>query len=146
MASIILYSVIMHFNQRTIKKPVNCTGIGLHSGKKVNLAIKPAPVNHGIIFTRTDLLNCPGITAHFNQVVDTSLATVIGSGGCIVSTIEHLMASFAGLSIDNALVEPFYHLYAHALFYKLQKPCFGSYNSGYSINTYLFAFTNKNLC
>ena len=95
----------MHFSQRTIKKPVNCTGIGLHSGKKVNLAIKPAPVNHGIKFIRTDLLNSPGITAHFNQVVDTSLATVIGSDGCIVSTIEHLMATFAGLSIDNALVE-----------------------------------------
>jgi len=95
----------MHFSQRTIKKPVNCTGIGLHSGKKVNLAIKPAPVNHGIKFIRTDLLNSPGITAHFNQVVDTSLATVIGSDGCIVSTIEHVMASFAGLSIDNALVE-----------------------------------------
>jgi len=95
----------MHFSQRTIKKPVNCTGIGLHSGKKVNLAIKPAPVNHGIKFIRTDLLNSPCITAHFNQVVDTSLATVIGSDGCIVSTIEHLMASFAGLSIDNALVE-----------------------------------------
>ena len=95
----------MHFSQRTIKKPVNCTGIGLHSGKKVNLVIKPAPVNHGIKFIRTDLLNSPGINAHFNQVVDTSLATVIGSGGCIVSTIEHLMASFAGLSIDNALVE-----------------------------------------
>jgi len=95
----------MHFSQRTIKKPVNCTGIGLHSGKKVNLTIKPAPVNHGIKFIRTDLLNSPGITAHFNQVVDTSLATVIGSDGCIVSTIEHVMASFAGLSIDNALVE-----------------------------------------
>ena len=95
----------MHLRQRTIKKPVKCTGIGLHSGKKVNLAIKPAPINHGIKFIRTDLLNSPGITAHFNQVVDTSLATVIGSDGCIVSTIEHLMASFAGLSIDNALVE-----------------------------------------
>jgi len=95
----------MHFNQRTIKKPANCKGIGLHSGKKVNLSIKPAPVNHGIKFIRTDLLNSPGITAHFNQVVDTSLATVIGSDGCIVSTIEHVMASFAGLSIDNALVE-----------------------------------------
>lgn len=95
----------MHFSQKTIKNPVNCTGIGLHSGKKVNLVIKPAPVNHGIKFVRTDLLNSPGITAHFNQVVDTSLATVIGSDGCIVSTIEHLMASFAGLSIDNALVE-----------------------------------------
>ena len=104
-SSLLSYTVIMHFNQRTIKKPVNCKGIGLHSGKKVNLSIKPAPVNHGIKFIRTDLLNSPGITAHFNQVVDTSLATVIGSDGCIVSTIEHVMASFAGLSIDNALVE-----------------------------------------
>ena len=62
-------------------------------------------MNHGIKFIRTDLLNCPSISAHFNMVVDTSLATVIGYDGFIVSTIEHLMASFAGLSIDNALVE-----------------------------------------
>jgi UDP-3-O-[3-hydroxymyristoyl] N-acetylglucosamine deacetylase len=95
----------MHFQQRTITKPVNCTGVGIHSGKKVNLAIKPAPPNHGIKFIRKDLLNCPVISAHFNMVVDTSLATVIGYEGFIVSTIEHLMASFAGLSIDNALVE-----------------------------------------
>ena len=61
--------------------------------------------NHGIKFIRTDLLDCPVISAHFNMVVDTSLATVIGYEGFIVSTIEHLMASFAGLSIDNALVE-----------------------------------------
>ena len=95
----------MHFQQRTITKPVNCTGVGIHSGKTVNLAIKPAPPNHGIKFIRKDLLNCPVISAHFNMVVDTSLATVIGYEGFIVSTIEHLMASFAGLSIDNALVE-----------------------------------------
>ncbi|MGA7144037.1 MAG: UDP-3-O-acyl-N-acetylglucosamine deacetylase [Desulfobacterales bacterium] len=95
----------MHFQQRTITKPVNCTGVGIHSGKTVNLAIKPAPPNHGIKFIRKDLLNCPVISAHFNMVVDTSLATVIGFEGFIVSTIEHLMASFAGLSIDNALVE-----------------------------------------
>ena len=95
----------MHFQQRTITKPVNCTGVGIHSGKKVNLSIKPAPPNHGIKFIRKDLLNCPVISAHFNMVVDTSLATVIGYEGFIVSTIEHLMASFAGLSIDNALVE-----------------------------------------
>jgi UDP-3-O-[3-hydroxymyristoyl] N-acetylglucosamine deacetylase len=95
----------MHVHQRTIAKPVNCTGVGIHSGKTVNLTIKPAPPNHGIKFIRKDLLNCPVISAHFNMVVDTSLATVIGYEGFIVSTIEHLMASFAGLSIDNALVE-----------------------------------------
>ncbi len=95
----------MHFQQRTIAKAVHCSGIGVHSGKKANLTLKPAPINHGIKFTRTDLPNCPSIPAHFNMVVDTSLATVIGYDGFIVSTIEHLMASFAGLSIDNALVE-----------------------------------------
>jgi UDP-3-O-[3-hydroxymyristoyl] N-acetylglucosamine deacetylase len=95
----------MHFQQRTLEQTATCSGIGLHSGKKVNLAIKPAPINHGIKFIRTDLPDNPSITAHFNRVVDTSLATVIGNDGCIVSTIEHLMASFAGLSIDNAQVE-----------------------------------------
>jgi UDP-3-O-[3-hydroxymyristoyl] N-acetylglucosamine deacetylase len=95
----------MYFYQRTIAKPVNCTGVGIHSGKTVHLTIKPAPPNHGIKFIRKDLLDCPVISAHFNMVVDTSLATVIGYEGFIVSTIEHLMASFAGLSIDNALVE-----------------------------------------
>jgi len=95
----------MYFKQRTVAQPVSCSGVGVHSGKKVNLTIKPAPSNHGIKFVRTDLLDCPCISAHFNMVVDTSLATVIGYEGFIVSTIEHLMASFAGLSIDNALVE-----------------------------------------
>lgn len=95
----------MYFKQRTVAQPVSCSGVGVHSGKKVNLTIKPAQSNHGIKFIRTDLLDCPCISAHFNMVVDTSLATVIGYEGFIVSTIEHLMASFAGLSIDNALVE-----------------------------------------
>ncbi|KPJ78491.1 MAG: UDP-3-O-[3-hydroxymyristoyl] N-acetylglucosamine deacetylase [Deltaproteobacteria bacterium SG8_13] len=95
----------MHFEQRTVKKPVRCAGVGLHSGKKVRMTILPAPVNHGIKFRRVDLPGTPDVTAQFNRVVDTSLATVIGSDGCIVSTIEHLMATFAGLSIDNALVE-----------------------------------------
>jgi UDP-3-O-[3-hydroxymyristoyl] N-acetylglucosamine deacetylase len=91
--------------QRTLATSVSCAGIGVHSGKQVTLTIHPAPVNHGIKFRRTDLPDCPSISAHFNMVVDTSLATVIGYNGFIVSTIEHLMASFAGLSIDNALVE-----------------------------------------
>lgn len=95
----------MHSYQRTVAKSVCCSGVGVHSGKKVNLTIKPAPINHGIKFIRTDLADSPSISAHFNMVVDTSLATVIGYDGFIVSTIEHLMASFAGLSIDNALVE-----------------------------------------
>jgi len=79
--------------------------VGVHSGKKVNLTIKPAPVNNGIKFVRTDLTDKPSVSAHFNMVVDTSLATVIGCDGFIVSTIEHLMATFAGFSIDNAIVE-----------------------------------------
>jgi len=95
----------MHINQRTLAKPVSCTGVGMHSGKAVCVTIKPAPVNHGVKFVRTDLPNNPTISAHFHSVVDTSLATVIGSDGIIVSTIEHLMAALAGLSIDNALVE-----------------------------------------
>lgn len=95
----------MYFQQRTIAKSVSCSGVGLHSGKKVNLTIKPAPINHGIKFIRTDLPYSPGVSAHFNMVVDTSLATVLGYDGFIVSTIEHLMASLAGLSIDNAIIE-----------------------------------------
>ncbi|MCK4469327.1 MAG: UDP-3-O-acyl-N-acetylglucosamine deacetylase, partial [Desulfobacterales bacterium] len=94
----------MYFKQRTIAKSIKCSGIGIHSGKKVNLAIKPAPINHGIKFKRIDLPDSPSISAHFNMIVDTSLATVIGYDGFIVSTIEHLMATFVGLSIDNALV------------------------------------------
>jgi UDP-3-O-[3-hydroxymyristoyl] N-acetylglucosamine deacetylase len=92
-------------HQRTLERPVRCSGIGLHSGKKVNLVLKPAPINHGIKFVRKDLPDDPTIPARFNCVVDTSLATVIGLDGAIVSTIEHLMACLAGLSIDNLIVE-----------------------------------------
>ncbi|RJQ82730.1 MAG: UDP-3-O-acyl-N-acetylglucosamine deacetylase [Desulfobacteraceae bacterium] len=91
--------------QKSIAREVRCSGIGLHSGKMVRIQMKPAPVNHGIKFVRTDLPNRPTVSARFNKVVDTSLATVIGEDGFIVSTIEHLMAAFAGLGIDNALVE-----------------------------------------
>jgi UDP-3-O-[3-hydroxymyristoyl] N-acetylglucosamine deacetylase len=95
----------MYFHQRTIAEQVNCFGIGLHSGKPVHLTIKPAPVNNGIKFVRVDLPGKPEVQAHFSNVVDTSLATVIGKDGCIVSTVEHLMACFTGMSIDNAVVE-----------------------------------------
>jgi UDP-3-O-[3-hydroxymyristoyl] N-acetylglucosamine deacetylase len=92
-------------HQRTLDQAVSCSGIGLHSGKEVHLVLKPAPINHGIKFVRKDLPDNPTIPARFNCVVDTSLATVIGLDGAIVSTIEHLMACLAGLSIDNVIVE-----------------------------------------
>jgi len=97
----------MNLNQRTVERPMSCSGLGVHSGKEVTLTIRPAPLNHGIKFVRADLPDHPGISAHFNAVVDTSLATVIGHNGYgfIVSTIEHIMAAFTGLSIDNAIVE-----------------------------------------
>jgi len=101
----VYFTMNMQIQQQTVARPVSCSGVGLHSGKKVDLTIKPAPVNYGIKFIRTDLPARPVISALFNMVVDTSLATVIGYNGFIVSTIEHLMAAFAGLSIDNVLVE-----------------------------------------
>jgi UDP-3-O-[3-hydroxymyristoyl] N-acetylglucosamine deacetylase len=97
--------MIAHGWQHTLANRVSCSGVGVHSGRCVNLTIGPAPENHGIRFARTDLPDSPTVAALFNRVVDTSLATVIGDEGCIVSTIEHLMACFSGMSIDNALVE-----------------------------------------
>ena len=95
----------MNFRQRTICDEVGCTGIGLHSGKRVKLTIKPAPADTGISFIRKDLVGQPAINAHFDNVVDTNLSTTIGNNGNKVSTIEHIMAAFFGLGIDNARVE-----------------------------------------
>ena len=94
-----------YFLQRTLSQSVSVSGTGVHSGKQTHLKIHPAPENHGIKFRRVDLPGTQDIQALFKLVVDTSLATVIGNNGAIISTIEHLMASFAGLGIDNALVE-----------------------------------------
>jgi UDP-3-O-[3-hydroxymyristoyl] N-acetylglucosamine deacetylase len=91
--------------QRTLAKAVTFEGVGVHSGITAHVTIKPAPVNHGIKFVRTDLPGTPFVTGHFNRVVDTSLATVLGEEGCIVSTVEHVMATLSGLGIDNALIE-----------------------------------------
>lgn len=95
----------MHIYQKTLARTVQFSGLGVHSGRTVNVAVHPAPANHGIKFLRKDIADASPIPARFNVVVDTSLATVIGYDGVIVSTIEHLMASLTGLAIDNALVE-----------------------------------------
>jgi len=93
------------FRQRTIRDEVSCTGIGLHSGEKVRLTIKPAPADNGIKFIRKDLTGHPVIEANHESVVDTNLSTTIGNNGYKISTIEHLMAAFFGLGIDNVRVE-----------------------------------------
>ncbi len=94
-----------YYLQKTLSQAVSVSGTGVHSGKQTRLTIKPAPENHGIKFRRLDLPGTQDIQAIFKMVVDTSLATVLGINGAIVSTVEHLMASFAGLGVDNALVE-----------------------------------------
>jgi UDP-3-O-[3-hydroxymyristoyl] N-acetylglucosamine deacetylase len=81
------------------------TGIGLHSGKEVQLTLKPGRPNHGIKFVRTDLPDTLPINAHFNNVVSTQMATTLGRGKITISTVEHLMAAFQGAGIDNAIVE-----------------------------------------
>lgn len=95
----------MDYKQRTLINEVGCTGIGLHTGEKVKINIRPAPADSGIKFIRTDLKGHPEVEVRFDNVFDTTLATTIGTNGCKVSTIEHLMAAFFGLGIDNAVVE-----------------------------------------
>ncbi len=93
--------------QKTLRSRINCSGVGLHSGRRVMLTIGPAATDTGIQFKRTDAAgNGAVIPARWDRVVDTRLCTVIGNGdGVVVSTVEHLMAAFAGLGIDNATVE-----------------------------------------
>jgi UDP-3-O-[3-hydroxymyristoyl] N-acetylglucosamine deacetylase len=92
--------------QKTIKEPIGFRGIGLHSGKTVNLCIKSAMPDTGIVFKRVDLNNNNLVYPSFNNVTNTSLNTTISNEfGVKVSTIEHLMGALFGLGIDNVLVE-----------------------------------------
>ncbi len=91
--------------QKTIKKEVAVAGIGLHCGQKVSMTIRPAREGTGIVFVRTDISSRPEIPARIDNIVDCHFATSIGNGDCRISTIEHLMAAFSGMEIDNAVVE-----------------------------------------
>ncbi|MDZ7262003.1 MAG: bifunctional UDP-3-O-[3-hydroxymyristoyl] N-acetylglucosamine deacetylase/3-hydroxyacyl-ACP dehydratase [candidate division KSB1 bacterium] len=91
--------------QRTIKKPISYSGIGLHTGNSTKITFKPAPVNTGIRFKRTDLNDSPEIIADIDHVVDISRGTSIGQGNVVIHTVEHVLAAIAGLEIDNILVE-----------------------------------------
>lgn len=90
--------------QSTLRVPVRFAGIGLHSGREVRLEVKPAPAGTGIVFVRTDLENADPIRARASAITCSDLSTTIGRGCNTVATIEHLMAAFAGLGIDNAVV------------------------------------------
>ncbi len=91
--------------QRTLKNTIRATGIGLHTGKKVLMTLRPAAPDTGIVFRRTDLAEPVEIPAHAENVGDTQLGTSLVKGEVRVSTIEHLLSAFAGLGIDNAIVE-----------------------------------------
>jgi len=92
-------------NQKTIAKPIQTVGIGLHSGNKSNLYLKPAPVDTGIVFIRIDQEPQTFIPAKAENVTDTRLASVLQIGSHRISTVEHLMSACAGLGIDNLIVE-----------------------------------------
>ncbi|MBR2513688.1 MAG: UDP-3-O-acyl-N-acetylglucosamine deacetylase [Halomonas sp.] len=91
--------------QRTLQNVIRATGVGLHSGKKVHLALRPAPVNTGIVFVRTDLDPAVHVPARAELVEDTTMCTALSNEGVKVATVEHLMSAFAGLGIDNAYVD-----------------------------------------
>ena len=91
--------------QRTLKNIVKATGVGLHSGCKVNMTLRPAAPNTGIVFRRVDLPVVVDIPADTYSVCDTRLSTCIGKGNVRIQTIEHLMSALAGLGIDNLFVE-----------------------------------------
>jgi len=91
--------------QRTLKNTIRGTGVGLHSGKKVLMVLRPAPEDTGVVFRRMDLDKTVEIPAYAENVGETTLGTTLIQDGVRVSTIEHLLSAFAGLGIDNAYVE-----------------------------------------
>ena len=91
--------------QRTLRNSIRATGVGLHTGKKVLMTLRPAPPDSGIVFRRTDLAEPVEIRAHAENVGETTLGTTLVKGDVRVSTVEHLLSACAGLGIDNLTVE-----------------------------------------
>lgn len=91
--------------QQTLKNTIRATGVGLHSGEKVYLTLRPAAINTGIVFRRVDLDPVVEIQATAENVTETTLSTTLSNGNAKVSTVEHLLSALAGLSIDNLYVE-----------------------------------------
>lgn len=95
----------MSTKQRTIKEAIQISGIGLHTGEKVNVTILPAPSNHGYVFQRVDIEGSPKIKADVDNVVATNRGTTIEENGARVYTTEHLLAAIYGCEVDNALIQ-----------------------------------------
>lgn len=91
--------------QQTIKQAVSYQGIGLHSGEPVTMVFKPAPDNTGIVFVRTDVEGMPSVRAHIDNVTNTMRATTLENGDAKVFTVEHVLAAFSAMNIDNCYIE-----------------------------------------
>src|SRR5690349_17667624 len=91
--------------QRTLKNAIRTTGVGLHTGARVELNLRPAAPDTGIVFHRVDLPDVLSIPARAQNVGDTRLSSTLKLGGTSVSTVEHLMSALAGLGIDNLHVD-----------------------------------------
>lgn len=92
--------------QRTLKRPVRCSGVALHSGAATSATLIPGATGRGIAFRRTDLPGAPLVAATWDRVVDTRMCTTLGDGnGATIGTVEHLMAALAGCGIDNLVVD-----------------------------------------
>lgn len=91
--------------QQTLREPVSYAGIGLHSGNRVNLTFLPAPPNSGVRFRRVDLDGKPEVEARIENVIDTTRSTTLCKGNVKIHTVEHVLATFAGFGIDNAIIE-----------------------------------------
>lgn len=92
-------------NQQTLNRPASFSGIGLHSGNRVNMTFLPAPPNSGIRFRRVDLDGKPEIEARVENVSETNRSTTLAKGNTKIHTVEHVLAAFAGHGVDNAIVE-----------------------------------------
>ena len=91
--------------QRTLKNTIRATGVGLHSGDKVYMTLRPAPVNHGIVFRRVDLDPVVEVPAKAELVTEVTLCTGLTCNDAKIQTVEHLMSALAGLGVDNIIVE-----------------------------------------
>jgi UDP-3-O-[3-hydroxymyristoyl] N-acetylglucosamine deacetylase/3-hydroxyacyl-[acyl-carrier-protein] dehydratase len=92
-------------NQQTLNRPVEFSGIGLHSGNRVNMTILPAAANSGVRFRRVDLEGRPEIEARVENVTETNRSTTLAKGNVKIHTVEHILAALAGFGIDNAIIE-----------------------------------------
>jgi UDP-3-O-[3-hydroxymyristoyl] N-acetylglucosamine deacetylase / 3-hydroxyacyl-[acyl-carrier-protein] dehydratase len=91
--------------QQTLNRSASFSGIGLHSGNRVNMTFLPAPANHGIRFRRVDLEGSPEVEARVENVSETSRSTTLAKGNIKIHTVEHVLAAFAGFGIENAIIE-----------------------------------------